>query len=187
MRQPARLMSGPAFLRLACHTAPRALAPRAVHTEARIKELGYSLPDMPVPLASYTPFVRVGNMVYCSGHVPFKDLSVNKDLYRGKVGVDYTVEEAADIAKIIGLELVSTLQKASGGDLDKVKRIVKLVGFVNCPDDFHNQPEVMNGCSDVIGEIFGEARGTHARSAVGTNSLPRQVPVEIEMIAELEG
>ena len=80
---------------------------------------------------------------------------------------------------------MSTLQNACDGDLDKVKRIVKLVGFVNCPDDFGNQPEVINGCSEVIGEVFGKERGSHARSAVGTNSLPRQVPVEIEMIAEV--
>ena len=89
------------------------------------------------------------------------------------------------MARFIGLELISTI-KASVGDLDRVKRIVKVVGFVNCPDDYGDQPEVLNGCSDLMEEVFGSERGTHARSAVGTNSLPRQMPVEIEMIVEIE-
>ena len=95
------------------------------------------------------------------------------------------MEEGAALARFIGLELISTI-KGNIGDLDKVKRIVKLVGFVNCLPDYTQQPEVINGCSNLIGRIFGPERGTHARSAVGTNSLPRNVPVEIEMIAEVE-
>ena len=158
-------------------------APRMVHTEKRIEELGLKLPAMPMPLASYTPWIRTGNLIFLSGHVPFKEDM--KALHVGKVGVEYSTEEGAAFARTIGLELVSTLQGAVGGDLDKVKRIVKLVGFVNCTDDYTNQPEVINGCSDLMGEIFGPERGTHSRSAVGTNSLPRQVPVEIEMIAEV--
>ena len=149
-------------------------------TEARIAELGLTLPTMPTPLASYIPCSRAGNLLYLSGHVPFKEDM--KSLHVGKVGKDYSVEEAANFARVIGLELCATL-KTYAGDLDKV-RIVKLVGFVNCTDDFTQQPEGINGCSDLLGEIFGE-RGKHARSAVGTNSLPRQVPVEIEMIAEV--
>lgn len=156
---------------------------RMVQTEKRIEELGIKLPVMPTPLAMYIPYVRSGNLIHLAGHVPFKDDM--KTLHVGKVGVDYSVEEGYAFARTIGLELMSTLQVACGGDLDKVKRIVKLVGFVNCPDDFGNQPEVINGCSEVIGEVFGKERGSHARSAVGTNSLPRQVPVEIEMIAEV--
>merc|ERR550514_331267 len=105
-----------------------------------------------------------------------------KSLHTGKVGADYSTEEAAKIARHIGLELVSTL-KGFTGDLDKVKRIVKIVGFVNCVDGYEEQPQVINGCSDLFGEIFGPDRGTHARSAVGTNSLPKNVPVEIELIA----
>ena len=93
--------------------------------------------------------------------------------------------QGAAIARVIGLELVSTL-KSAVGDLDRVKRVVKIVGFVNCPDDYAQQPEVINGCSDLLAEVFGPERGVHARSAVGTNSLPRQVPVEIELIAEVE-
>ena len=152
-------------------------------TEQRLDELGITLPDMPAPLASYTPWTRSGNMVYCSGHVPFKEDM--KTLYTGTVGDGVSTAEASGIARLIGLELVSTL-KAAVGDLDKVRRIVKIVGFVNCIDSFAEQPEVINGCSNVLVEVFGSERGTHARSAVGTNSLPRQVPVEIELIAEVD-
>ena len=153
--------------------------------EAKLVELGYKLPVMPTPLASYIPCVRSGNLVFLSGHVPFKEDM--KSLHQGKVGLNqaYTTEEAATLAKLIGLELLATL-KGAVGDLDKVKRIVKIVGFVNCPDDFTEQPEVINGCSQLLGEVFGKEIGSHARSAVGTNSLPRQVPVEIELIAEVE-
>ena len=153
-----------------------------VNTEARLSELGLTLPAVPKPLASYTPCVRTGNLCYLSGHVPFKDDM--KSLHTGKVGLDYTTQEGNAFAKLIALELISTL-KSELGDLDKVIRIVKLVGFVNCPDDFTEQPEVINGCSDLLSQVFGPERGTHARSAVGTNSLPRNVPVEIELIAEI--
>ncbi|KAL1499203.1 hypothetical protein AB1Y20_013711 [Prymnesium parvum] len=159
------------------------LPTRMVHTENRLSELGYTLPTMPQPLASYISCTRTGNLLFLAGHVPFKEDM--KTLHVGKVGVDYTTEQAAELAKWIGLELISTL-KGNVGDLDKVKKIVKVVGFVNCPDDYTQQPEVLNGCSNLFGEVFGMERGQHARSAVGTNSLPRQVPVEIELIAEVE-
>ena len=159
-------------------------AARAVHTEKRLEELGLTLPTMPAPLASYTTCVRSGNMLYMAGHVPFTP-DMKQLVKPGKVGRDYTVEEAHDMARFIGLELISTM-KGNVGDLDRVKRIVKVVGFVNCPDDFGDQPEVLNGCSDLMDEVFGRERGVHARSAVGTNSLPRQMPVEIEMIVEVE-
>lgn len=153
-----------------------------VRTEKKIEELGLKLPQYPAPLATYVPIVQTGNLVFTSGHVPFKDDM--KTLHVGKVGVEYSTEEAQACAEIIALELISTL-KNHVGDLDKVKRIVKLVGFVNCLPDYTQQPEVINGCSNLLGKIFGD-RGIHARSAVGTNSLPRNVPVEIEMIAEIE-
>lgn len=129
----------------------------------------------------------------------------SRRLHTGKVGLDYTTEQAAELAQRIGLILMATL-RGHVGDLDKITRIVKvrprmprdraprrhaaapaaqIVGFVNCVDDFTQQPEVINGCSDLLGKVFGKERGTHARSAVGTNSLPRNVPVEIEMIAEI--
>jgi len=154
-----------------------------VKTEARLAELGLTLPKMPTPLASYVPCARSGNMLFLSGHVPFKEDM--KSLYSGKLGKDVTTADGAAIAKLIALELVATL-KTAVGDLDKIKRIVKVVGFVNCTDDFKEQPEVINGCSNLLGDIFGKERGAHARSAVGTNSLPRQVPVEIELIAEVD-
>ena len=151
-------------------------------TEARLKELGLTLPIMPQALASYVPWVRSGNLLFLAGHVPFKEGM--KELHVGKVGLAFSTEEAAEIAKFVGLELIATL-KTAVGELDKVRRIVKVVGFVNCPAEFTQQPEVLNGCSELLGAVFGE-RGIHARSAVGTNSLPRNVPVEIELIAEVE-
>ena len=165
-------------------SALRTLARRLVHTEARIAELGHTLPSMPSALGLYVPAVRMGNVIHTAGHIPFGDPLDVKSLKVGKVGLDYTTEEGAEMAKIIALELLATL-KHELGDLDKVKRIVKVVGFVNCPAEFTQQPEVLNGCSELLGAVFGE-RGIHARSAVGTNSLPRNVPVEIELIAEVE-
>lgn len=155
---------------------------RAVHTEKKISELGYTLPEMPRALGVYLPCVRSGNYIYTAGHIPFTEDM--KEIRTGKVSVEYSTEEAAKLAEWIGLELIATL-KNEVGDLDKIKRIVKVVGFVNAPADFEQQPEVLNGCSNLFGAIFGD-RGVHARSAVGTNSLPRNVPVEIELIAEVE-
>lgn len=108
----------------------------------------------------------------------------DKPLITGKVGRDLTTQEAHDAAKVVGLNIIASL-KAYLGDLDRVKRVVKLVGFVNCVDDFKDQPMVINGCSNLLGEVFGE-KGTHARSAVGTNALPLGVAVEIEAIVEIE-
>lgn len=117
------------------------------------------------------------------GHLPQKS---DKSLITGRVGDDVSVEDAKAAARLIGLNLVSTMRHATGGDLDKVKRVVKLVGFVRCHDKFVEQPQVINGCSDLMVEIFGPEKGKHARSAVGTNALPLGVAVEIEAIVELE-
>ena len=149
-------------------------------TDDRLAELGITLPAAPAPLASYIPCVRSGNMLYLSGSVPFKE--DGKTLHAGKVGAEYSLEQAQACARTVGLQLIATLKANS--DLDKV-RVVKLVGFVNSPPDFYQQPEVINACSDLMVEVFGKERGTHARSAVGTSVLPRNVPVEIEMIAEV--
>ena len=155
---------------------------RLVHTEKIIADLGYKLPEMPRALGVYVPAVRSGNHIFTAGHIPFtEDMS---SIRTGKVGVDYTTEEGAALAEWIGLELIATL-KHEVGDLDKIKRIVKVTGFVNCPPEFEQQPEVLNGFSNLIGKIFEGERGIHSRSAVGTNSLPRNVPVEIELIAEV--
>ena len=174
-------------LMLVSRLAPRAgrtALPRLVHTEARIKELGLELPAMPVPLASYTTCVRSGDHLYLAGHVPFTP-DMKGLIKPGKCGKDYTTEEGAEIAKFIGLECISTI-KAKLGDLDKVKQVVKVVGLVNCPDDYGEQSLVLNGFSNLMAEVFGPERGKHARSAIGTNSLPFQMPVEIECIVEVE-
>merc|ERR1711879_395948 len=167
-----------ALLRSALAPLRRPRAPagtvRSVHTEKRLAELGITLPTYPAPLANYKSIMQSGNHVYLAGHIPFKEDM--KTLHVGKVGKDLTTEEAAKLAEVVAIMLISTL-KEHCGDLDKVKKIVKLVGFVNCTDDFTQQPEVINGCSNLIGEVFGPERGTHARSAVGTNSLPRGIPV----------
>ena len=153
-----------------------------VKTEARIAELGLTLQAPPTPLASYVPYTRTGNLIFLSGHIPFNDDL--KTLPSGKVGAEFTTEEGAAFARRIGLLLTGTMSAATDGNLDRIVKIVKLVGFVNCTDSFTQQPEVINGASNLFGEIFQE-RGAHARSAVGTNSLPRNVPVEIELIAEV--
>lgn len=149
----------------------------------RLRELGIELPEAPKPVASYVPAVTVDNLVYTSGtgcRVAGKGL-----LYQGKVGKDVTVEQAREAARQSALNLLAQL-KAHLGSLDRVKRIVKLLAFVNGTDDFGEQPLVVNGASDLLLEVFGD-KGRHARSAIGTNSLPMNMPVEIEMIVEIEG
>lgn len=141
---------------------------RSVHTERRIAELGYTLPSLPPAAGAYTLAVKQGSWVYCAGHLPFKEDM--KTVHVGRVGVDFTAEEGSDLAKITGLELISSL-KGAVGDLDKVKRIVKVNGYIACPETFTALPAVLNGCSNLLGEIF-EERGVHARAAVGVTSLP---------------
>jgi enamine deaminase RidA (YjgF/YER057c/UK114 family) len=152
-----------------------------VDPEARIKALGIQLITPTPPIANYVKAVRVGNMVYLSGHGPDKP---DGTLVMGKVGSDLTVEQAKDAARLTGISLLSTL-KAQIGDLNKVKRIVKVLGMVNAISTFEQHPQVINGCSDLMVEVFGE-NGKHARSAVGMCSLPKNIAVEIEMIVELK-
>ncbi|GAA2442429.1 RidA family protein [Actinomadura vinacea] len=148
--------------------------------EERIGELGLELPAVAKPVASYVPTMRTGNLVYTSGQVPF----VNGELrVFGKVGAEVGLDEAVEQARICALNCVAAL-KAEVGELSRIVRIVKVVGFVASAPDFHGQPQVINGASDLLGEIFGAA-GRHARSAVGVAVLPRNVPVEVELIAEL--
>jgi enamine deaminase RidA (YjgF/YER057c/UK114 family) len=131
-------------------------------------------------MANYVPAARTGNLVFLSGHGP-----VEKDrLITGRLGSDLTVEEGYRAARVVALGLLGSL-KALIGDLERVRRIVKLLGMVNCDADFKEQPQVINGASDLLVEIFGD-RGRHARSAVGMNALPLNIPVEIEMIVEVE-
>lgn len=148
---------------------------------SRIKELGIELPNAASPAANYIPFVLSGNQVVISGQIPFW----NGELVGlGKLGSNLTVEEGGKIARICGLNLLAQLQVASGGDLDRVSRVVKLGGFVNCIDTFTDQPEVINGASDLMVEVFGDI-GRHARFAVGVGSLPRGVAVEVDGVFEL--
>ena len=149
--------------------------------EARLKELGITLIKPSAPVANYVKAVRVGNLVYLSGHGPDKP---DGGLVIGKVGSDLTLEQAKDAARLVGISLLSTL-KGEIGDLNKVKRIVKVLGMVNAIPTFEKQPQVINGCSDLMVEVFGE-NGRHARSSVGVASLPSNIPVEIEMIVELK-
>jgi len=150
--------------------------------DARLAELGYVLPEAGAPAANYVMSRRVGNLIYTAGHLP---KSAEGGLITGKVGVELTTEQAYDAARAVGLNILATLRAELGGDLGRVKQIVKVMAFVNCVDGFANQPKVVNGCSDMFGAVFGE-KGKHARSAVGTNSLPLNVPVEIECIVEVE-
>ena len=149
--------------------------------EVKLKELGLTLPESVTPLAAYIPSVRVGDLVFLSGHGPIKD---GKPTVTGKVGKDLTEEEGYHAAKEVALSLLSTL-KAEVGDLDKVKRIVKLLGFVNSAVGFTRQPHVINGASEIFEAVFGN-KGKHARSALGINELPLNIPVEIELIAQVE-
>jgi enamine deaminase RidA (YjgF/YER057c/UK114 family) len=149
--------------------------------EAKLKELGIELPPAVTPVANYVPAVRTGNLVFLSGHGPIKE---DGSLITGKVGVDLTVEQGYQAARRIAIGLLGSL-KAAIGDLDKVRQVVKLLGLVNCGPDFTDQPKVINGASDFLVEVFGE-KGKHARSAVGTNALPINIAVEIEMIVAVE-
>jgi len=149
-------------------------------TEARLKELGIELPTTTSPMANYVNAVRTGNLLYLAGKGPGQP---GKPLPTGKVGRDFSIEQAYQLARETGLNLISVM-KAELGDLDKVVRIVKVLGMVNATSEYGHQPEVINGCSDLFVEVFGE-RGKHARSAVGMGSLPRGIPVEIEVIVEV--
>ncbi|MBM3959584.1 MAG: RidA family protein [SAR202 cluster bacterium] len=149
--------------------------------EQRIKELGIDLSLKPKPVANYVPAVRVGNLVFISGHGPLKK---DKTLMSGVVGRDMDEKQAYQAARLVGIAALASL-KGEIGSLDKVKRVVKVLGMVNAVPDFKNHPEVINGFSDLMTEVFGE-QGKHARSAVGMGSLPRTIPVEVEMIVEVE-
>ncbi len=149
--------------------------------EARLKELKIELPDAPAPAANYIPYVVTGNLVFVSGQVPrFKGQYVHV----GKVGETLTLEDGQKSARLCALNLIAQLKAACGGDLDRVKRVVKLGGFVNSTPNFANHPQVINGASDLMGEIFGDA-GKHARFAVGVADLPGNVATEIDGIFEI--
>lgn len=149
-------------------------------TERRLKDLGIELPKVTSPLANYVNAVRTGNLLFLAGKGPGLP---GHPLPVGKVGREFTREQGYEFARQTGLSLIAVM-KDELGDLDRVKRIVKMLGMVNAVPDFGEQPEVINGCSDLFVTVFGE-RGRHARSAVGMGSLPRGIPVEIEVIVEV--
>lgn len=148
--------------------------------EARIAELGLTLPDAPAPAANYVPFVQSGSLVFISGQIS----SGPDGLICGKLGDSVALDDGVAAARACGLALIAQLRAACAGDLTRVKRVVKLTGFVNCTPDFTDQPKVVNGASDLMVAVFGEA-GRHARAAVGAPSLPLGVSVEIEGIFEI--
>jgi enamine deaminase RidA (YjgF/YER057c/UK114 family) len=150
--------------------------------EARLKELGIQLIVPTKPVANYAKAIRTGNLIYLSGHGPTK--ADGTDI-TGKVGKDLKVEDGVEAAKRTAISLISTLSMELGGDLSRVKKIVKVNGWVNCTDTFKDQPKVMNGCSDLLVAVFGE-KGKHARTSLGTNALPSNIAIEIEMIVEVE-
>jgi enamine deaminase RidA (YjgF/YER057c/UK114 family) len=151
--------------------------------EARLKEKNIALPEQAAPMANYVSAVRTGDLLFLAGHGPVRQ--PDGSFPRGKLGKDLSVEQGYQIAREVGLNLLATTRNALGS-LDRVKRVVKVLGMVNSAEGFGNQPRVINGCSDLLVEVFGEAIGKHARSAVGMAELPVGIPVEIEMILEVE-
>lgn len=147
--------------------------------EERLAELGHEIPDVVVPVAAYTPVVRTGDHLYVSGQVPMVRGGLPAS---GKVGAEVSPERAAELAAVCALNAIAAV-KAELGELSRVTRVVKVLGFVASDPSFTAQPQVVNGASELLGAVFGEA-GTHARSAVGVAALPLDAPVEVEMIVE---
>jgi len=148
---------------------------------ARLKDLGIKLPTPAIPQGSYVPWVRTGALLFISGQITLGAKGLE---YVGIVGTDINLEDARRAARLAGLNVIAQAAMALDGDLDRVKRVVKVTGFVNAAPGFTQHPEVVNGASDLFVEVFGEA-GRHARAAVGTSSLPRNVAVEIEAVFEV--
>jgi enamine deaminase RidA (YjgF/YER057c/UK114 family) len=149
--------------------------------EAKIEAMGLKIPAASPPVGTYVGAVQVGSLLFVSGHGP---RNAGGWLYNGKVGVEYTVEQGYEAARDTMLNVLGTVQRTLG-DLDRVERIVKLLGLVNVPDGFTETPRVINGASDLLIELYGE-NGRHARSAIGVPALPNNIPVEIEMIVQLK-
>ena len=147
----------------------------------RSKELGIVLPASIPPAANYVPSVQSGNLLFIAGQVPTRD---GKDIYTGKLGANITMEQGQEAARLCAINILSHVRNALGGDLDRVVRCVRMTGYVNSTPDFGQQPLVVNGASDLMVEVFGEA-GRHARAAVGNAALPRNVPVEVDAIFEV--
>ena len=149
--------------------------------EARLKELGLELPPAPAPAASYVTYAQAGNLAFLSGHIPVR---ADGTRVTGKVGAGLTTEQGSEAARLVALNLLATL-RANLGTLDRVRRVVRIMGMVNSSPAFTEHSKVINGCSDLLVQVFGEA-GRHVRSAVGMASLPFDVAVEIEAVVEVE-
>jgi len=149
--------------------------------DSRLRELQISLPEPAKAAANYVPYVVSANLVHIAGQVPVGPDGLQ---FQGKVGADFSLEEGMEAARLCGLNIIAQARAAAGGNLDRVRRIVKLGGFVNCPPEFDQHPAVINGASDLMVDVFGD-KGRHARFAVGAPSLPFNVAVEIDAIVEL--
>ena len=150
--------------------------------EENIKNLGLNIPELPKALANYVPYKIVGKTMYISGQAPVQN---GEFIYKGKVGSDVTVEDGIKAARLCVTNIIAAVKTGLEGDWDKLDSFVKLTGFVNCQDDFTDQPKIINGASDMLVEIFGD-QGRHARVAVGSNALPLGISVEIDAIVQLK-
>ena len=150
--------------------------------EENIKNLGLNIPDLPKALANYVPYKIVGKTMYISGQAPVKDGEL---IYKGKVGSDITVEDGIKAAKLCVTNIIAAVKTGLDGDWDKLDSFVKLTGYVNCQDNFTDQPKIINGASDMLVDIFGD-QGRHSRVAVGSNALPLGIAVEIDAIVQLK-
>ena len=150
--------------------------------EENIMQLGINIPDMPAPLANYVPYKVSDNVVYVSGQGPL----LNGDLmYKGKVNEDISIEDGIKAAELCCINIIAALKKSINGDWNRLDSFLKLGGFVNCKDDFYDQPKIINGASDLLVKIFGD-QGRHARFAVGSNALPMNISVEIDAIIKIK-
>ena len=150
--------------------------------DENIKNLGLNIPDLPKALANYVPYKIIGKTIYISGQAPVQNGGL---IYKGKVGSDISIEEGIEAAKLCVINIIAALKTGLEGDWDKLDSFVKLTGFVNCQDNFTDQPKIINGASDMLVEIFGD-QGRHARVAVGSNALPLGIAVEIDAIVQLK-
>ena len=150
--------------------------------DENIKNLGLNIPDLPKALANYVPYKIIGKTIYISGQAPVQNGEL---IYKGKVGSDITVEDGIEAAKLCVINIIAAVKTGLDGDWDKLDSFVKLTGYVNCQDNFTDQPQVINGASDMLVDIFGE-QGRHARVAVGSNALPLGIAVEIDAIVQLK-
>ena len=158
-----------------------AATPKLGKIESKLAEMKLTLPVVPAPAGNYMNFVKTGNLLFLAGHLP---KNADGSLVKGRLGENMTIDQGAAAARLAALQMLATVKSATG-NLDKVTRVVKVVGLVCSANDFTAQPAVMNGCSDFIGEVFGTEVGRHARSAIGVNTLPLGVAVEIEAVFEV--